>query len=376
VIAVGSAAKESVATWVRAHRGSANPDHLDNATLGGLPGRLRLVGVVHPGSASGWSTSAIKADFQRACNQVKGWLDADPGWLPTDPAMPRNLDSPSSTSRRRCPPRLPVRHLSAARPRRHLQQPHRRPAGYPTVLRPRRLQRRRRTLAGPLHRRRQPRRLRRRPRRPALRAPARRGDRLRPRPAEQPGAVPWCRRPDPQLPDPAHPAGGHPRPHPGQAQQPPRPAAGAGPAPRAAAARLLPEPQGARPARARARGAAPRGTDRAGRGRRDPARQGRHVRRGGLLAGGPGPARHPQLPKGHRQPHLPVSLGSRPAPADRPAVRDAALGGDLRRPCRPSHRPRPRQAVAHYLKIFARSWVASLQAAPLTPAEKAAADQL
>jgi uracil-DNA glycosylase len=94
VIAVGSAAKESVATWVRAHGGSADPDHLDNATLGGLPGRLRLVGVVHPGSASGGSTSAIKADFQRACNRVKGWLDADPGWLPADPAMPPNLDSP------------------------------------------------------------------------------------------------------------------------------------------------------------------------------------------------------------------------------------------------------------------------------------------
>jgi uracil-DNA glycosylase len=94
VIAVGNAAKESVATWVGAHGGSADPDHLDNASPGGLPGRLRLVGVVHPGSASGGSTSAIKADFQRACDRVKGWLAADPGWLPADPGMPRNLDLP------------------------------------------------------------------------------------------------------------------------------------------------------------------------------------------------------------------------------------------------------------------------------------------
>jgi len=94
VVAVGNAAKESVATWVGAHGGSADPDHLDNATLGGLPGRLRLAGVVHPGSAAGGSTSAIKADFQRACNRIKGWLDADAGWLPADPGVPRDLGAP------------------------------------------------------------------------------------------------------------------------------------------------------------------------------------------------------------------------------------------------------------------------------------------
>jgi uracil-DNA glycosylase len=93
VVAVGNAAKESVATWIHAHGGSADPDHLEGAALGSLPGRLRVVGVVHPGSATGGSTSAIKADFQRACDRVKGWLAADPGWLPADPGVPRNLDA-------------------------------------------------------------------------------------------------------------------------------------------------------------------------------------------------------------------------------------------------------------------------------------------
>ena len=93
VVAVGNAAKESVATWIHAHGGSADPDHLEGAALGPLPGRLRVVGVVHPGSATGGSTSTIKADFQRACDRVKGWLAADPGWLPADPGVPRNLDA-------------------------------------------------------------------------------------------------------------------------------------------------------------------------------------------------------------------------------------------------------------------------------------------
>jgi uracil-DNA glycosylase len=92
VIAVGRAAKESIATWVTAHGGSADPERLEQATLGSLPGRVRLVGVVHPGAAAaGGSTSAIKADFQRACNLVRGLVDADAGWLPADPGMDRNL---------------------------------------------------------------------------------------------------------------------------------------------------------------------------------------------------------------------------------------------------------------------------------------------
>jgi uracil-DNA glycosylase len=93
VVAVGRAAKESIATWVRAHGGSADPNQLHDATLGSLPSRVRLVGVVHPGSASGGSTGAIRADFQRACNVIRDRVDADPGWLPADPGVPRNLDA-------------------------------------------------------------------------------------------------------------------------------------------------------------------------------------------------------------------------------------------------------------------------------------------
>ncbi len=94
VVAVGRAAKESIATWVAAHGGSANPERLDQADMGSLPDRLLALGVVHPGSAAGGSTSAIRADFQRAANLVRDRVQADAGWLPADPGVARNLAAP------------------------------------------------------------------------------------------------------------------------------------------------------------------------------------------------------------------------------------------------------------------------------------------
>jgi uracil-DNA glycosylase len=76
VVAVGRAAKESVATWIAAHGGAADPERLDQATMGSLPGRLLAVGVVHPGAAAGGSTGAIRADFQRACDLVRARVEA------------------------------------------------------------------------------------------------------------------------------------------------------------------------------------------------------------------------------------------------------------------------------------------------------------
>jgi uracil-DNA glycosylase len=94
VIAVGRAAKESVVTWIEAHGGTAQPEALETASLGSLPNRLRAVGVLHPGSAASGSTAAIKADFVRAIGHVRDWLQADPGWLPADPGVARDLTTP------------------------------------------------------------------------------------------------------------------------------------------------------------------------------------------------------------------------------------------------------------------------------------------
>ena len=94
VVAVGRAAKESVASWVVAHGGDADPDQLHDASMGDLPSRVHLVGVLHPGGAAGGSTSGIRASFQSAVNRVRDWLTQDPGWLLVDPGMNRNLATP------------------------------------------------------------------------------------------------------------------------------------------------------------------------------------------------------------------------------------------------------------------------------------------
>src|SRR5262249_56697865 len=84
VIAVGTAAKESVATWVQSHGGAADPRKLHEADGDAIKSGLRIVGVLHPGSATS-GTGPIIADFKAALGRIDGWIAADPRWLPIDP---------------------------------------------------------------------------------------------------------------------------------------------------------------------------------------------------------------------------------------------------------------------------------------------------
>ena len=85
-IAVGRAAKESLASWVEAHGGTADPDNLHLADASVISPNLRMVGVLHPGGAGkGGAVSAIIASFNAAINHVHQWITADPAWLPIDP---------------------------------------------------------------------------------------------------------------------------------------------------------------------------------------------------------------------------------------------------------------------------------------------------
>ncbi len=84
VIAVGRAAKESLATWVESHGGSADPEDLDQADASVVSPGLRVVGVLHPGGGAFGGTSTIKASFMDAITQVHAWADDDHDWLPVD----------------------------------------------------------------------------------------------------------------------------------------------------------------------------------------------------------------------------------------------------------------------------------------------------
>jgi uracil-DNA glycosylase len=91
VIGVGRAAKESLASWVEAHGGTADPDSLHLADASVISPGLRMVGVLHPGGAGkGGAVSAIVASFKAAIEHVHQWTSADPGWLPVDPGATRS----------------------------------------------------------------------------------------------------------------------------------------------------------------------------------------------------------------------------------------------------------------------------------------------
>ncbi len=85
VIAVGRAAKESIASWIEAHGGTADPNNLHLADASVISPDLHVVGVLHPGGAGkGGAVSAIIASFNAAIIHVHQWIAAQPTWLPTD----------------------------------------------------------------------------------------------------------------------------------------------------------------------------------------------------------------------------------------------------------------------------------------------------
>lgn len=97
IIAVGRAAKESVVTWVESRGGNCPTGAQDVSQCTGhqLDPRTRIIGVRHPGGAGkGGSIAAIKADFMRALQQIKEWMDADSSWLPPDESGVRQFHEP------------------------------------------------------------------------------------------------------------------------------------------------------------------------------------------------------------------------------------------------------------------------------------------
>lgn len=102
IVAVGTAAKESVKTWIES-RGGVCPDgakDLSTCTGNFLDPNTRIVGVLHPGGASkGGAVAAIKKSFETAINHIKNWIENDVTWLPEDNGMTRDLSISYSYSK-------------------------------------------------------------------------------------------------------------------------------------------------------------------------------------------------------------------------------------------------------------------------------------
>jgi uracil-DNA glycosylase len=102
IVAVGTAAKESVRTWVESRDGTCPDGTRDLSTCTGsdLDPKTRIVGVLHPGGASkGGAIGAIKRSFNAAIRNIRNWVDVDPLWLPVDKGMRRDLSKPYTYSK-------------------------------------------------------------------------------------------------------------------------------------------------------------------------------------------------------------------------------------------------------------------------------------
>ncbi len=95
VVAVGTAAKETVQNWIIS-RGGNCPDgiaDLSTATGDFLDPRTRVVGLIHPGAGrTVEAREKILKDFQRVIDRINTWIQQDPGWLPVDRGNTRDLN--------------------------------------------------------------------------------------------------------------------------------------------------------------------------------------------------------------------------------------------------------------------------------------------
>lgn len=101
VIGVGTAGKDSLATWFKSHGGKCNARSLSRSACKGS-GKLEGVigiGVSHPGAASarnGGSSAASRliTDFRNKAAIVSKAISTDKSFLEADPGMKRNFDKP------------------------------------------------------------------------------------------------------------------------------------------------------------------------------------------------------------------------------------------------------------------------------------------
>lgn len=97
IIAVGTAAKETVQTWIEQLGGQCPDGIADLSTAGShlIGPKARVVGLIHPGALHDADMrDSVIEDYQRVMKQLKEWVDQDADWLPCDPGMERDFSIP------------------------------------------------------------------------------------------------------------------------------------------------------------------------------------------------------------------------------------------------------------------------------------------
>lgn len=100
VIGVGSAGKDSLATWIKSHGGQCTSAQLSRsyceATV--LGQKVKAIGVKHPGAASArnggsGAASALEVEFAQKAKMVSGWIQAS-NWMTPDEGQRPNFSKP------------------------------------------------------------------------------------------------------------------------------------------------------------------------------------------------------------------------------------------------------------------------------------------
>ncbi len=112
IIAVGTAAKETVCTWIT-QLGGQCPDgiaDLSTADAHLISPKAQAIGIIHPGALHQADMKVkVQEDYKRAMNQIAEWVAQDADWLPTDPGMQRDFSVPFEILKKPIPFRdLPV----------------------------------------------------------------------------------------------------------------------------------------------------------------------------------------------------------------------------------------------------------------------------
>lgn len=98
IIGVGSAGKDTLATWIRSHGGQCTSSQLGRSYCDAsmiAPG-AKAIGVMHPGAASGRNGGAdaansLRGQFAERAATVAKWIQANPNWMPADPGMKQDF---------------------------------------------------------------------------------------------------------------------------------------------------------------------------------------------------------------------------------------------------------------------------------------------